>query len=157
MAGIIETTTLTQVGFVVNDIEKTKEKFARFFGCPAPAHFSAGEYETTRTTIEGKAAPEANCLLAFFDVGPNVQLELIQPNEVPSVWRDYLNEHGEGIHHIAFHIKDMEGKLLACERFGMKCLQRGCYGDASGEYAYVDGSSDLKCIIELLENYPAKK
>jgi len=35
----------------------------------------------------------------------------------------------------------------------MTCTQRGKYGDASGEYAYMDATADLKCFIELLENY----
>ena len=41
----------------------------------------------------------------------------------------------------------------ACELAGMKCTQRGKYNDASGEYAYIDATGDLKCFIELLENY----
>ena len=153
MAGIIDGSILTQVGFVVRDIEKTKSKFAAFFGVTPPPHFDGGQFEITGTTVKGLPAPKANCLMAFFDVGPNVQLELIQPNGVSSVWQDFLDEHGEGMHHIAFGVKDMDGKIRACEGFGMTCLQRGKYGDGSGEYAYMDGTQDLKCLIELLESY----
>jgi hypothetical protein len=32
-------------------------------------------------------------------------------------------------------------------------MQQGKYNDASGEYAYLDAYGDLKCIVELLENY----
>lgn len=153
MAGIIGTETLTQVGFIVRDIEKSKKKFAEFFGVEPPRHFDGGKFEVTGTTVKGEPAPYANCLMAFFDAGPNVQIELIQPNGVKSTWQDFLDEHGEGIHHIAFNIKGMDGKILACESFGMKCVQRGKYGDGNGEYAYMDAMGDLKCIIELLENY----
>lgn len=153
MAGIIDTNVLTQVGFIVKDIEVTKKKFAEFFGVEVPPHFDGGKYEVTGTTVEGKPAPKANCLMAFFDVGPNVQIELIEPNGVKSTWQDFLDEHGEGIHHLAFNIKGMDGKIKACETFGMKLQQRGKYGDGNGEYAYLDASGDLKCLIELLENY----
>ncbi len=153
MAGTIDTNTLTQVGFIVKDIEKTKAKFAEFFGVEPPAHFDGGKFEVTGTTVMGTPAPRANCLMAFFDAGPNVQIELIQPNGVKSTWQDFLDEHGEGIHHIAFHIKGMNGKILSCENFGMTCVQRGKYGDGGGEYAYMDASGDLKCLVELLENY----
>ena len=153
MSGIIGTNVVTQVGFIVRDIEKAKRKFAEFFGVEPPPHFDGGKYEVTGITVEGKPAPDANCLLAFFDAGPNVQIELIQPNGAKSTWQDFLDEHGEGIHHIAFVVKEMESKVKDCEEFGMKCLQRGRYGDGSGEYAYMDARSGLKCIIELLENY----
>ncbi|NMA33639.1 MAG: VOC family protein [Clostridiaceae bacterium] len=153
MSGIIGTNVVTQVGFIVRDIEKAKRKFAEFLGVEPPPHFDGGKYEVTGTTVEGRPAPDANCLLAFFDVGPNVQIELIQPNGAKSTWQDFLDTYGEGIHHIAFNVKNMDSKVKACEDFGMKCLQRGRYGDGNGEYAYMDARSELKCIIELLESY----
>jgi methylmalonyl-CoA/ethylmalonyl-CoA epimerase len=152
MAGILDTNVVTQVGFIVRDIEKTKKKFAEFFGVEPPAHFDGGKYEVTQTTVMGKPAPYANCFLAFFDAG-GVQVELIQPNGVKSTWQDFLDEHGEGIHHIAFIVKGTDEKIRACEKFGMKCVQRGKYGGGNGEYAYLDATADLKCIIELLESY----
>ncbi|MCL2056798.1 MAG: VOC family protein [Oscillospiraceae bacterium] len=153
MAGILGTNTLTQIGFIVRDIEATKKKFAALFGIEPPPHFDGGKYEVTGTTFKGKPAPDANCLMAFFDVGPGIQLELIQPNGVSSVWQDFLDEKGEGVHHIAFHIKGMEEKIKVCEDFGMKLVQHGKYGDGGGEYAYLDAYGDLKCLFELLENY----
>ncbi len=153
MSGIIGTQVVTQVGFIVRDIEKTKRAFAAFFGIEPPPHFDGGKFEVTGTTYHGKPAPDANCLLAFFDAGPNMQIELIQPNGVKSTWQDHLDTHGEGIHHIAFHVKGMDDRILACEQFGMTCVQRGKYGDGKGEYAYMDASGDLKCLVELLENY----
>ncbi len=153
MAGLIDTNVLTQVAFIVKDIEKTKVKFAEFFGVETPNHFDGGKFEVTGTTVMGQPSPKANCLMAFFNAGPNVAIELIQPNGVKSTWQDFLDEHGEGIHHIAFNIKGMDGKVQTLESHGMKCVQRGKYGDGGGEYAYLDATDDLKCIIELLENY----
>lgn len=153
MSGIIGTQVVTQVGFIVRDIEKTKRAFAAFFGIEPPPHFDGGRFEVTGTTYRGQPAPDANCLLAFFDAGPNVQIELIQPNGVKSTWQDHLDAHGEGIHHIAFHVKGMDDRILACEQFGMTCVQRGKYGDGNGEYAYLDAFGELKCLVELLENY----
>ncbi|GHV14662.1 lactoylglutathione lyase [Spirochaetia bacterium] len=153
MGGVIDAQTLTQVGFIVKDVEKTKAVWAEFLGVTVPPTQDVGKYEVTQTRVDGKPAPKANCLMAFFDVGPNVQIELIQPNEEKSTWRDFLDEHGEGIHHIAFHLKEMDDKIISCEKFGMKCVQRGTYGDGSGEYAYMAADDKLKCLVELLENY----
>lgn len=153
MGALLGNQIVTQVGFIVRDIEKTKRAFAAFLGVEPPAHFDGGAYEVTGTTYMGQPAPHANCLLAFFDAGPNVQIELIQPNGVKSTWQDHLDTHGEGIHHIAFQVRGMDERILACEQFGMKCVQRGKYGNGAGEYAYLDASGDLKCLVELLENY----
>jgi len=153
MTSIIDSNVLTQVGFIVKDIEVSKRKFAAFFGIEPPNHFDGGEFEVTGTTVNGEPAPYANCWMAFFNAGPNVQIELIQPNGIKSTWQDYLDEHGEGIHHIAFNVKEMDSKIQACEAMGMTCVQRGKYGNAAGEYAYMDATQDMKCIIELLENY----
>lgn len=153
MAGTIDTNILTQVGFIVRDIEASKKVFAEFFGVDVPVHFDGGKFNVTGTTVDGEPAPDANCWMAFFDIGPNTQLELIQPNGVKSAWQDHLDQRGEGIHHIAFNIKGMGKKIIDCENFGMKLLQRGKYGDGGGEYAYLDANSSLKCVIELLESY----
>jgi len=153
MAGLFNTNVITQVALVVKDIEKTKKKWAEFFGVPVPPTVEAGSYEVTQTKYKGKAAPKAKCLMAFFDAGPNMQLELIQPNGQKSTWQDFLDKKGEGIHHIAFKVNGTKKIIETCEKKGLKCIQQGKYGDASGEYAYFDTEKDLKCIIETLESY----
>ena len=90
--------------------------------------------------------------MAFFDVGPGIQLELIQPNEEPSTWRQFLDEKGEGIHHVAFQVKDSKTCVANAEKAGLTLVQHGVYGDGSGEYNYLD-APELKCIVELLESY----
>ena len=144
MAGIIDTNIVTQVAFVVKDMEATKVKFAEFLGVEPPSHFATNK--SPDNIVEGAPAPDVSALLAFFDVGPGLQIELIQPNGVKSVWQDVLDQKGEGFHHIAFGIKGMDEKIRACENFGMKCVQKG------KGYAYLDASADLKCLIELLGN-----
>ena len=94
MSGVVGTDLVCQVGFIVKDINATKKKWAEFLGVEEPEAALCGEYEITQTEFKGEPAPEANSYLAFFDVGPGLQLELIQPNEAPSTWRNYLNEHG---------------------------------------------------------------
>ena len=153
MAALLGTNALMQVAIVVKDIETTKVKWAEFFGIDPPPTMGSGKYEITQTVYKGEPAPDAACKMAFFSVGPNVQLELIEPNGAKSTWQDFLDEKGEGIHHIAFGVKNTDEKVAACEKAGMKLVQRGKYGDGSGEYAYFDSVPDLKCIIETLESF----
>jgi len=152
MVGVIGTHLVAQIGFIVKDVEETKKKWAEFLGLDVPATQPIGDYSITGTQFQGEPAPEAYCWIAFFDVGPGLQLELIQPNDKPSTWRNFLVEHGEGIHHVAFQVKDSKTCLANAEAAGLKLVQRGVYGDGSGEYNYLD-APDLKCLVELLESY----
>lgn len=150
---ILECGSFCQVGYIVKDIEESKKRFAALFGCAVPASIDCGKYEVTKTVYKGRPAPAAACMMAFFKLSSGVQMELIQPNEAPSIWREYLNEKGEGIHHIAFQCINMDAVISDCEEAGMTLVQRGQYGDASGQYAYLDSNNDYKCMIELLEDY----
>lgn len=156
LKAILNNARFAQVGFVVHDIEATMQQFALLFGCEVPSADICGEYEVMQTQVFGKPAPKANCRLAFFDLTPGVQLELIEPNQEPSVWRDSLNEFGEGIHHIAFNIETGTSETVIeqlVNEFDAVVEQRGIYGDGSGQYIYLSLHKKLKCRIELLESF----
>lgn len=146
---MLDTRIVTQIGFVVNDIEKTSQAFAEFLGVEKPAWSLTDTIDKTQGQYNGKPCP-ARAKLAFFHVGDTLDIELIEPDDQPSVWRDVLNEKGEGVHHIAFVIKGMQEKILKLERNGMKLMQKGEY--TGGRYAYIDCVDQLKTIVELLEN-----
>jgi catechol 2,3-dioxygenase-like lactoylglutathione lyase family enzyme len=150
----LNTSIVTQVALVVRDVDTVKRKWAAVLGVPVPPTVDAGEYAVTGTTYRGAPAPEAGCLMAFFDISPTTQLEIIQPNGETSAWQDFLDEHGEGVHHLAFHVTDTDARLDAVNaEFGWETVQRGKYGDGSGEYGYVDSAGDLKVMLETLESY----
>ncbi len=151
---ILSCAKFAQVGFVVNDIEETKKQYSLLFDVSAPETQPGGEYEVTQTTVFGNPAPEAGCKLAFFDMTPGVQLELIEPNHAPSVWRDHLDKYGEGIHHIAFNVDDADSVIEKLKsEFGAVVEQVGNYGDGTGRYIYLSLHDKLKCRIELLESF----
>jgi methylmalonyl-CoA/ethylmalonyl-CoA epimerase len=146
--GVLGTNVIAQIGILVNDIEVTSQSYADFFGIEKPNWSITDTVEKAETEFEGKLS-EAQAKLAFFDMG-SLQLELIEPDHHSSTWRDYLDKHGEGPHHIAFIINGMKEKITLMERNQMSLLQKGEY--TGGRYAYMDTFKDLKIILELLEN-----
>ncbi|MBN2980954.1 MULTISPECIES: VOC family protein [Cohnella] len=146
--GLLGTKTITQIGILVNDIEKVIEAYADFFGVEKPKVIVTDIADIAQTEYKGRRS-EARAKLAFFDMG-SVQLELIEPDREPSTWREYLDEHGEGPHHIAFVIEGMKEKITLLEGKQMALLQKGEY--TGGRYAYMDTMKELKVIVELLEN-----
>ena len=153
MAGTVGTHLVAQVGFIVKDIETTKRKWAAFLGVDVPETQPCGDYEITQTVFMGEPAPKANSLLAFFDVGPGLQIELIQPNEEPSTWRNFLNEHGEGMHHIAFAVEGIEDQLAEAKEAGIRLIDQAPRKGAEGlSIAFLHPKSTFSVLTELCEN-----
>ncbi|WP_379159934.1 VOC family protein [Paenibacillus sp. sgz5001063] len=148
MSGWLGNHFITQIGILVNDVEKVSGAYADFFGLEKPEIIITDTADIAQTRYYG-GETEARAKLAFFDMG-SLQLELIEPDHQPSTWRDYLNEHGEGPHHIAFVIEGMKEKIMLLEGKGFPLQQKGEY--TGGRYAYMDTFKELKVLVELLEN-----
>ena len=148
MAETLGTTTVTQIGIIVQDIEAKARGWAEVLGLPMPEIMITDTYERAQTEYHGKPS-NARAKLAFFQLG-QVTLELIEPIGKPSTWQDQLDEHGDSLHHIAFEIKGMSEKVAYLEAKGLPLVQRGEY--PGGRYAYINGNAQLGAILELLEN-----
>jgi catechol 2,3-dioxygenase-like lactoylglutathione lyase family enzyme len=146
---LLGTNVVTQVGILVHDIEKSIKDFAAILGVEEPGWILTGPIEETEGEFRGKPC-DARAKLAFFHVGGNLTLELIEPDEKPSTWREDLDKNGEGVHHLAFNINGMKQTIARLEANGIPLIQKGEY--PGGRYAYMDSSKQLKTLIELLEN-----
>lgn len=142
------TNVITQVGIVVGDIEAKARAWSEILGLPMPAIRVTDPVERAQTEYDGERTP-ARAKLAFFDMG-QVQVELIEPVDGPSTWRDQLDRHGDSVHHIAFRIQGMGERTTYLAGHGIPLVQRGEY--TGGRYAYFDSTAQLGTILELLEN-----
>ena len=143
------TNIVCQVGLIVRDVEKSAETYSQVFGLPKPNVIITDPVDVAKTAYRGEPT-SARAKLAFFDMG-QVSLELIEPIDGPSTWQEFLEEHGEGVHHIAFRIKDTGGVVAYLEGKGIEVVQQGHY--TGGMYTYVDSAPALSVILELLENF----
>lgn len=145
---LLNTKVVTQIGILVKDIETTANAYAAFFNMAVPSIEQTGSFDESQQHYKGEPI-ESKAKLAFFDMG-NTQIELIEPDNGPSTWRDHLDTHGEGVHHIAFEVNGMKWAISNLEEAGMPLVQKGDY--EGGRYAYIDTNKELKVMIELLEN-----
>jgi methylmalonyl-CoA/ethylmalonyl-CoA epimerase len=141
--------TVVQVAVVVQDIEKAAAAYADFLGTAVPKWSWTDTQDVAHTQFKGKPSP-ARAKLAFIGL-KNITIELIEPDQNPSTWREFLDTRGEGVHHIAFEIKGMDENVALLGKKGMPLLQKGDY--QGGRYAYIDGTAKLGLILELLENF----
>jgi len=140
-----------QIGLIVHDIDKSAQAYSKVFGLPKPDIIITDPVEIAKTAYRG-ASTTAQAKLAFFDMG-QVSLELIEPIGGPSTWKEFLDEKGEGVHHIAFRIKGTGQVTAYLESKGIDVVQQGHY--TGGMYTYVDSAPALGVILELLENFGA--
>jgi len=148
-AGLLGGGKVTQVGYVVRDIEKSAKAFAAILGVPVPKWELTDTVDKAHTEYLGKPSP-GRAKLAFIEL-PNIVFELIEPVGGPSTWRDFLDKKGEGVHHLAFEVKGLDQRLAELKAKGVPLIQKGDY--QGGRYAYVDATAQLGVILELLENY----
>lgn len=146
---IIQSKTITQVAVVVKDIDKARNAWAAVLGMKVP-DVSIAESHFSRPTLYKGSRSDAKAKLAFFSMD-NLQIELIEPMGGKSTWQEFLDTQGEGIHHIAFAVKGIDGVEERFEIQGSPTVQRG--GWDGGAYSYIDASKELGCMLELLENY----
>ena len=86
-----------------------------------------------------------------------VPFEWIEPLKGPNVYDDHIAKHGEGFHHIAFDVPDMDQAIAHWNALGFPESMCGGWGvkDApgSGRFAYHDLIPAGGIDIELLWNY----
>ncbi|MEJ2166001.1 MAG: VOC family protein [Desulfobacterales bacterium] len=77
-----------------------------------------------------------NLTIKCAQIGP-VQLQLIQPGEGRSLYKDFLQEKGQGVYHLGFVVDDIERSTSQIQAMGLKTLSSGRRQDGSG-FAYLN-------------------
>lgn len=143
---------IVQIGLVVRDVEKCAGNYAEFFGVDVPEVTITETEDTAKTRFHEKPT-KARAKLAFFHFD-NVTIELIEPIDGPSTWKEFLDTKGQGVHHIAFETRDMDKHMTQMENRQVSLIQQGRWTAGSGgQYAYFDTQPQLAVILELLENF----
>ena len=65
------------------------------------------------------AVSAEDAAVSFFPVG-QAEVELVQPLSRTSGLARFLDHRGEGIHHIALRVQDVEAAIAAAERAGLR-------------------------------------
>ena len=142
--------TVTQIAVIVRDIEKSAKAWGKLFGIEPPSWFITDKHDKALTNYKGEPT-DGQAKLAFIDMD-NLVIELIEPVGGPSTWQEYLDAHGEGVHHIAFQVVDMNTQIAILENLGFPLVQRGGKQE-NGWYSYIDSIPHLGVALELLEGY----
>ncbi|MCE5272557.1 VOC family protein [bacterium] len=84
----------------------------------------------------------------------STQFEIIQPTAGRSIYKEFLERHGEGFQHIALEVRDMDEAVRLFAERGVEVSQDGAWGKdgkVEGRFAYLDTDAEGGGLtIELL-------
>jgi methylmalonyl-CoA/ethylmalonyl-CoA epimerase len=144
-----------QIGIVVRELERAVERWARFVGGTpwriwtyGPHMLKAQDYRGQEAAFEMRVALSAS----------TPQVELIEPLSGPSLYHDWLDAHGPGLHHLGAFEPDLPSGIQRMRAHGFEVLQSGTgHGlDGDGGFAYFDTIREIGLILELIE-VPARR
>lgn len=143
-----------QIGVVVRDIDRTMQALSQVFGI---GPFRTITYPPSdRPNIEriyhGQPG-NFRCRMAFAELG-SIELELIQPLEGESIWVDFLEEQGEGIHHFRFNVPDVQPVIEYLARHDIGVSQMGAGLRPGTTWVYFDTADLIGFTIEIMNALP---
>ena len=105
------------------------------------------------TLLQRIAIPEQMVEAAFLDAG-NGTIELISPTDTTSGTARFLQNRGEGTHHVCFEVEDIVAALAALRRQGLRLIDETPRQGVHGLVAFVHPKATHGTMIELLQKDP---
>lgn len=137
-------------GIVVKDMERAIDHFNGLGIGPFPPFLGGSEgMPVTGKTVRGEPSDyEMDLRHAGSGMGGS-GFELIQPLKGRSIYDDFLEDKGEGVHHLAFLVEDLDKETARMEKRGFRVIQTGAR--PKGKWAYFDTDRVGGCIVELIQ------
>ena len=133
---------------VVRDVERTARNLSERFGI-GPFEVRQKSYPESQASVRGEPV-EYTLKFAYAKVGP-ITLELVETVEGRTIYLEFLEEHGEGLHHLGFPTPlPFDKELEKWERMGIRPLQVSRLDDPEEGWAYMDTQELAGFILEIL-------
>jgi methylmalonyl-CoA/ethylmalonyl-CoA epimerase len=127
---------IEHIGIAVKDLDASNELFAKLYGKP--------HYKIEEVASEGVRT-------SFFEIGPN-KIELLEATEENSPIAKFIEKKGEGIHHIAFAVKDIVSEIRRLKSEGFIVLNETPKKGADNKLvAFLHPKSTNGVLIELCQ------
>jgi len=97
-----------QIGMIVKDLDRYVNPLKKILGMGPFQVVDFPPKGTKDVSMIYKGKPSSfKAKFCFVDLG-NIELELIQPLEGETIWQDFLDEYGDGLHHLKFSVPRIE-------------------------------------------------
>lgn len=140
--------TMHHVGIVVRDIDKAIKRLESLLGVkPANIHPPPKPSINIKKPVwRGKPfEPDHKMVMVQ---GRDVAFEVFEPGKGESPWKEFLDSKGEGIHHLAYTVDDIDNEVAKMVKQGASLLADAKL--SGGRAVYLDpGMGDF--ILELMQ------
>ena len=99
---------IEHIGIAVKDIRESNSLFEKIFNKP--------NYKIEEVTTEG-------VITSFFKVG-ETKIELLQASSPDSPIAKFIKDRGEGVHHIAFEVDDIDSEIQRLLTEGFEVINK---------------------------------
>lgn len=135
---------IVQVGILVKDAEEAARKLEKLVGI---GPFEIFEPEYRDLTVYGRAG-RYKVRIGLARAGP-VQVELMQPLWGETIYEEFANRKGYGLHHLGIKTDAIEESIKEMEARGFKVIQSG--NRPGAKWAYLSTEEQTGVIFELIE------
>ena len=142
-----------QNGYVVRDIEAAMQHWIDVLGVGPWFYIENVPIDWFRHRGEPQ---DLRVSIALANSG-DLQIELIQQrNDAPSMYREFMAKHGEGLQHMSWWSTDYQRDYDAALARGLSIGQEGQINGPSGRFVYFDTETHPGTVVELSDVSGAK-
>ena len=98
-----------------------------------------------------EVVPSQKVSEAIFKIGDDVEISLIEPTGPDSSVAKFLEKRGEGLHHIALEVDDINRELKKIEKKGVQLIDKEGREGAAGQIGFLHPKSTNGVLIELVQ------
>lgn len=129
--------TISHIGIAVNDLETSKKTFGALLRVAA---------------FHEETVPDQKVRVASCEVG-DTRLELTQATDPDSAIAKFIAKRGEGIHHIAFEVGDVDAEMARLKEEGFVFVgERPSDGAHNMRIVFLHPKSTNGVLVELCQN-----
>ncbi len=137
---------IRQIGYIVDDIDAA---LAAWVDLGVGPWFVMRGIQIRATYRGQRCATTISMALAN---SGEMQLELIQQeDDTPSIYTEFLQDHGPGYHQLAYWTEDFETTMASVREAGWPIVWLGDE-DVGTRFAYVEPPNSPARVIEIMEN-----
>ena len=140
---------LHHISIVVKDAEKAQQYYESIGIGPWVDYPPMKEYVNIDVPDENGFY---NLKIKCVQIGP-IQLQLVQPGQGESLYKDHLEQKGEGVFHIGFEVDDISATDPVIESMGLGVLSSGRRANGSG-FSYLDTAADAGVVLLVRQSPP---
>ena len=133
---------MEHIGIAVRDLDVSMPLYEKLLGSPC--------YKTELVASE-------NVRTAFFRVG-NTKVELLESLEPDGVIARFVEKKGEGLHHLAFEVPDIDEEMKRLSQAGFQLLATAPKDGADNKLVcFLHPKTTNGVLIELCQERPSPK